>query len=177
VRQNSERRFAVLVLVDDFDGAPRVLFTLRPQREGDPYSGHVCFPGGGLEPSDASLAACALRETEEEIGIPSTQIEILTCGLDTPTRDGQPVTPFLARLACPLELRPNPAEVAEVLWLPGHRIAPELFARQSIRIGDRVIESPAFSLAGRQVWGLTARILASLYETTPELGALIRSRR
>ena len=50
----------------------------RPERETDPYSGQVCLPGGALEIDDASLLDCALREADEELGIPAHSVEIIS---------------------------------------------------------------------------------------------------
>jgi len=153
----SQAEFAVLIpLLED-----RVVLTRRPERESDHYSGQVCLPGGRREPEDDSLSACALRETEEEIGVSRDEIRVLD-ELDWHvTGYGHRVKPFVGELPGSSVLRPNPSEVEEILLLPIQTITAELFGVRGTwtDAGGKVREIFSFDLDGHEVWGLTARIL------------------
>src|SRR5688572_25411639 len=94
-----------------------VLFTQRTQHLKS-HSGQVSFPGGRAEPGDASAEFTALREAEEEIGLPAARVEILGRLPDYRTRTGFRVTPVIGLVTPPLELNPDPREVDEVFEVP-----------------------------------------------------------
>src|SRR5438552_3591598 len=78
------------------------------------HSGQVSFPGGRAEPGDASAEFTALRESEEEIGLKPERVEIVARLPDYFTRTGYRITPVVGLLAPPLELAPDPREVADI---------------------------------------------------------------
>jgi 8-oxo-dGTP pyrophosphatase MutT (NUDIX family) len=167
----SSREFAVLIPIlrgdegEDAPGGERVILCVRPDRDGDPFSGQVCLPGGAREPGDASLRDCALRETEEEIGVPPSSAEVID-ELDWhATGLGHRVKPFVARIDATVELRPNSDEVREVLFLPVERIVASLFRVRGhwTNPAGEEHEILAFDLDGCEVWGLTARILRAYF--------------
>ena len=66
------RQAAVAVILREHDeqtGQSDLLFIQRANRDGDPWSGQMAFPGGHREPQDPNLMAAAMRETQEEIGL------------------------------------------------------------------------------------------------------------
>ncbi len=147
----------------DEDGSSRLLFIRRAEHDQDRHSGEVAFPGGRADPGDRDPVATALREAREEIGLDPRHIQVL--GQMRPIRSvsGYRVTPIVGLVTTwPLDLRPDPAEVAEIFclsldWLrePGHRYsriwpAPDHpQARQVIFYQER---------DGRRLWGLSAWI-------------------
>ncbi|MDI3286775.1 CoA pyrophosphatase [Polyangium sp. 15x6] len=149
-----------------------VLLIRRSERQGDPWSGQMAFPGGRREPADPSLYYTALRETEEEIGLDLAQHGRFLARLaDVPAvararRVGMTITPFVFALDEP---EPPPfqlsAEVAEVIWAP---IAPmargQSAARYAYNHEGNVLDMPAFAVEQRIVWGLTYRMLEMLFE-------------
>src|SRR5260370_882378 len=109
---------AVLVpIVVEPDASARLLFTVRPA-DMSKHAGQIAFPGGKRDPGDADLAATALREAAEELGIEPAAVEVLGLLDDVPTPTGFVITPVVARLLGPLELRPSAREVAEVFAVP-----------------------------------------------------------
>jgi 8-oxo-dGTP pyrophosphatase MutT (NUDIX family) len=152
--------FAVLVLLVPCEGRERILLTKRPDTL-ERYAGHVSFPGGAREAGDPDLAATALRETEEEVGIPGALVRIEGELGWFETALGHRVKPYVGRLLESVEPRPDPREVERILWLEAAALAPELF-REKGRFMDsagRERITYAFELGGCEVWGLTARIL------------------
>ena len=118
-------RAAVAIMVREGLAATEILMIRRATREGDPWSGHMGFPGGRRDPCDVCNFACVLRETEEEIGVDLA--EWGTClgelsDVNTGWRKDRPemlVTPFVFRVAELPKLTPN-YEVDDVVWVPLH---------------------------------------------------------
>ena len=121
----SAGRAAVAIMVREGLNATEMLMIRRATREGDPWSGHMGFPGGRRDPGDPCNFSCALRETEEEIGVDleqwGTRLGELS-DVNTGWRADRPemlVTPFVFRVAELPELTPN-HEVDDVVWVPLH---------------------------------------------------------
>jgi 8-oxo-dGTP pyrophosphatase MutT (NUDIX family) len=148
-----------------FDGSAELLFIRRAEREGDPWSGHIAFPGGRPEAGDADLLAVAVRETSEEVGIDVRRggrvlgrlptIEPLSARL--PAVD---VTPFVALAPEGAGAHPDPAEVDHAFWVPLASLrnaGPSAVVRHVVRGGRR--EWPAYPSPAGLIWGITERIL------------------
>jgi 8-oxo-dGTP pyrophosphatase MutT (NUDIX family) len=166
---------AVLVLIvpdrngPDGSAAPdaeaEVILIERVDRGGH-HSGEISFPGGKREPEDADLAATALRETAEEVGLDAPAAAVRVIGeLETfwiPV-SGYRVTPVVAIAGRRPELTSSPDEVASIVraplsaFLPG---APIEIVETTIR--DFRLRFGAYPVAGHRVWGATARILGQL---------------
>ncbi len=108
----------------DASGDPaEILFIKRAIRTGDPWSGHLAFPGGRAEEKDASLLEIAMREALEEVGIDARQGGRVLGRLPTlrPVSARIPsitVTPFVALVPPGAIPRPQPEEVEEAFWMP-----------------------------------------------------------
>ena len=76
VKVGKPKDAAVLILLSSFHNGPELVFIKRTLYPG-PHSGQISFPGGKADPSDPDLEYTALRETQEEIGVPSKQIRII----------------------------------------------------------------------------------------------------
>ena len=118
-------RAAVAIMVREGLEATEMLMIRRARREGDPWSGHMGFPGGRRDPGDSCNFSCAVRETEEEIGVDlgqwGTRLGELS-DVNTGWRADRPemlVTPFVFRVSELPELVPN-HEVDDVVWVPLH---------------------------------------------------------
>jgi 8-oxo-dGTP pyrophosphatase MutT (NUDIX family) len=154
---------AVLIPIVAHPQGLTVLFTQRTTQL-KAHSGQVSFPGGRAEPGDASPEFTALRESEEEIGLAPERVEILARLPDYHTRTGYRVTPIVGLLTPPLELVPDPREVAEVFEVPlpflldrrNHR-------RQSREFKGRTVGFYEIPYGERYIWGATAGMLVNLY--------------
>ncbi len=158
------------VLREGAQGA-EVLLIQRAEREGDPWSGHMAFPGGRRDATDADLHATAVRETREEVGLDlATHGRLLGRLADLqaiararPT--GMTITPFVFALTGEATLTFDPEEVAAALWVPiaplarGEGAGTVVYEREAGRL-----ELPCWRIQGHVVWGLTHRMLLSLFE-------------
>ena len=170
----NEKRFAVLVPLILQEEEVQILLMKRPERETAPYSGQVCFPGGALEKDDCDMLDCALRESTEELGIPPEAVEIIA-ELDWQQTGFQhAVKPYVGWIEAPLELKPNPAEVDKVLYLPARRVKPGLFRTRGHWVDPhgREREILSFQLSKHEVWGLTARILEHCFISGSAAGSV-----
>jgi 8-oxo-dGTP pyrophosphatase MutT (NUDIX family) len=159
----SGRPSAVLVAFAETAAGPSVLLIQRAA-ELRKHAGQVAFPGGSLDPTDASMAAAALREANEEVGLDPSTVRVVA---DLPAIfipvSGFVVTPVLAWWEHPHEVRPvDAAEVAAVALVPIAELAdPEnrfVVTHPSGWLG------PGFEAGGLFVWGFTAGLLDRLLE-------------
>ena len=140
-----------------------MLFTQRTAHLKN-HSGQVSFPGGRAEPGDASAEFTALRETEEEIGLAMQRVEVLARLPDYRTRTGFRVTPVIGVLTPPLELAPDPREVAEVFEVPlAFLLDPRNRQRRTREFQGQTVGFYVFEHEGRVIWGATAGMLVNLY--------------
>jgi 8-oxo-dGTP pyrophosphatase MutT (NUDIX family) len=139
-----------------------VLLTQRSAHLTD-HAGQISFPGGRQEPDDADAVAAALRETEEEIGLPRALVQVIG-RLDTyVTGTGYSITPIVGLIRPPLSLRPDPFEVAEVFEVPLAFIAdPANHQRHSREADGRTRSYYVIPYQQRFIWGATAGMLVNL---------------
>jgi nudix motif 8 len=150
-------RASVLVPLCRRGGRPAVLFTKRTETVGT-HKGQVSFPGGRMDPYDVDEIACALRELEEELGVPPAAVEVLGAFHEVMSITAMRVTPVIAWVGDveKLALRPAAAEIAAVFTLTLDELArPD--QREIRQLGPRTI--PVFTAGPHPVWGLTALIL------------------
>jgi 8-oxo-dGTP pyrophosphatase MutT (NUDIX family) len=155
------RRAAVLVpFISAESGVLEVLFTRRTADLGS-HPGQISFPGGSIDEADADEVAAALRETEEELGIATNEIEVLG-ELDGVVTSGSKfqITPIAGHLRGRPKMKPNAREVAEVLFVPF-----EVFESEStMEIADIPERKGVITYRYGEVaiWGATARIMHQL---------------
>ena len=166
-----ERRAAVAVILREQHNGPEILFIRRAERNGDPWSGHMAFPGGHVDDTDASLEHTAVRETLEEIGLDLQQYgrligRVVHQDASPPSRpNGMLVAPFV------FELHNTPAlhmsdEVADVVWTPLVPMVQGVHHTRKPRQGRIGYgEFPGYVISGEHfVWGLTYRMLQTFFE-------------
>lgn len=154
---------AVLRVVDE---EPELLFIKRAEHAGDPWSGHMAFPGGRLEPGDASLEVTAVRETFEELALDLTQGQMIGRLDDLAPRNPMlpsiMIRPFVALVAPHMTFVPN-AEVAATYWVPLSVLRHEgTQAEHVMTINGARARFPGFRVDTHIVWGLTERIVRQL---------------
>jgi len=141
-------------------GEPYLVFAKRTDTVGT-HRGQIGFPGGTVDPEDASLLAAALRECEEEIGLPRAAVEPLGALDDTETfATNFVITPWIGVIREPVVWQPDGAEIERVIEVPfAALVAPGgLRVEQWERDGVR---RPVyfFDYRGDTIWGATARIV------------------
>jgi 8-oxo-dGTP pyrophosphatase MutT (NUDIX family) len=153
--------------IDDLE----VLLIRRAEFAGDPWSGHMAFPGGRRDARDVSLHATAVREACEEVGVDLERAATFLGALDSVNpRAGAPqvvVTPFAFGVARDTKLAPN-TEVAAVYWMP-IRALTESSSRHTYEYtlpNGATMHFPAILYDGCVIWGLTYRILGQFLELT-----------
>jgi len=155
---------AVLIpLVMHKDGV-RVMLTRRAAHLND-HAGQISFPGGRIESWDASPEAAALREAQEETGLPVDYVEVLACMPPYLTATGFSVTPVPGLVRSGYRLAPDAFEVAEVFEVPlAFLMNPANHRRHRARLPDGR-ERVYFSMPWKQyfIWGATAAMLRNLY--------------
>jgi 8-oxo-dGTP pyrophosphatase MutT (NUDIX family) len=144
-----------------------LLFIHRATRIGDPWSGHVAFPGGRRDRSDRSLEWTARRETSEELSLDLTQHATLLGVLDDlrPRSAALPsiaVRPFVYALTAEVPLVPN-EEVQSAFWTPLAALHDPGSATEHVvdRDGSR-LRFPAYRWDTHIVWGMTERFVTQL---------------
>jgi 8-oxo-dGTP pyrophosphatase MutT (NUDIX family) len=155
---------AVLIPLVAREEGLTVLFTQRTTQLKS-HSGQVSFPGGRAEPGDASAEFTALREAEEEIGLPAARVEILARLPDYHTRTGFRVTPVIGLVQPPLELVPDPREVQEIFEVPLAFLLDERNRQRRTReFRGETVGFYVFEYQNRTIWGATAGMLVNLYK-------------
>jgi len=166
----SGRAAVAAILRERSRGALEVLLIRRADKAGDPWSGHMAFPGGKQEKHDLDLEHTARRETSEEIGLPLERFgEPLGHLDDVPAYargqlTGMVVTPTVWLLRETPVLSPN-HEVSEIHWAS---IATLIRGEHDTTIDypwqGQTLRLPGFRVGERVVWGLTHRMLSILFE-------------
>jgi 8-oxo-dGTP pyrophosphatase MutT (NUDIX family) len=133
------------------------------------HAGEISFPGGRQDPEDADLFETALREAEEEIGLPRDSVSLIGELPATPTfATNYVIHPYVGAVVPPARWQPSPREVDAVLELP---LAALARAKTRTRLTRRGItfETDSYVLDEHLIWGATARILQYLFDELPSL--------
>jgi 8-oxo-dGTP pyrophosphatase MutT (NUDIX family) len=152
-------RAAVLVpLVER--GGPHLIFAKRTDRVGT-HRGQISFPGGTIDPADPSPLDAALRESEEEVGLPRAAVEPLGALDDTETFATQfVITPWVGVVREPVVWRPDGEEIEEVIEVPFASLVERANFRVEHWERDGVVRAVYFyDWGGEVIWGATARIV------------------
>jgi len=164
---------AAILRQSAIDAGAELLFIRRAERDDDPWSGHIAFPGGRYENGDVTILTTAVRETREEVGIDLTAAVLIARLPDVPafTRDKSEsliVSPFVFAMRPDFVWQHTPnSEVAEALWIPfvslargeGRGTFPWSWEGESF-------ELPCIRLHpnGHVLWGLTYRMVETMLE-------------
>jgi len=173
-------------LKDDFFTSSAVLFSIIPYENkcfdlilihrtdrGTRHRGEISFPGGKFEfQRDRTLLETALRETEEEIGVPRDNVELLGCLDDFPTMTKYIITPFIATINKDQKLVKEEREVRRILKIPiDFFTSKENFREQAIDIGGNKFPIFYFNYVDKEsksqytIWGATAYMISNFIET------------
>lgn len=164
------KRSAVALVLQVREGELHILMIKRAEREGDPWSGHMAFPGGRMDPGDAHGYAVALRETQEEVGLDLARqarcIGRLSDLNARPRRSalGMAVSPFVFRMDRNAHFQLN-HEVAEVVWVPLEFLLDNA-NRDTMRWQrNRItLNMPCYLYGKYRIWGLSLAMLDELMD-------------
>lgn len=129
------------------------------------HKGQVSFPGGARDASDKTLAETALRETEEEIGVPAGAVEVIAELDDTVTPTNFRVTPFAGIIPYPYAFKIDRQETAALIEIPLSHLLNDAHHRLGYRrLFNRTHEVHYYDYREHTVWGVTGFILYELLE-------------
>lgn len=158
------RDAAVLIPIVNRSDEATVILTQRTETLRS-HSGQVAFPGGRIDPTDATAEDAALRETFEEIGLPAATIEIVGRMPDYVTGSGYRIVPVLGIVTPPFDLTINEHEVAAAFEVPLGFLMNEANHNRESRVWkekERFYYTMPYG--DRFIWGVTAGIIRTLYE-------------
>jgi 8-oxo-dGTP pyrophosphatase MutT (NUDIX family) len=161
-------RAAVAIILRESGGKTELLMIKRSERKGDPWSGHMAFPGGRMDRTDRHGFDVACRETEEEIGLQLTEADLCIGRLSEIMthfqlgRRAMVVSPYVFKLEREAEFTLN-HEVAEVLWVPlDFLMDPANVEKMTWTRRGVQIPLSCYMYRGRRIWGLSLMMLGEL---------------
>ncbi|SHJ45682.1 ADP-ribose pyrophosphatase YjhB, NUDIX family [Malonomonas rubra DSM 5091] len=162
-----KRQAAVAMLLTANNGVPEVLFIRRAEYDGDPWSGDIAFPGGGIEAQDANAQAAAERETREEIGL-RLQRNTYLGRLDDLKGAYLPVqiSCFVYLLDKKPQFKLN-GEVVDTFWMPLEELlSPQRRHEKTFEFRGTMRTNPIIEMDGycdHFLWGITYRLLENFF--------------
>ncbi len=165
ISDKSLTKAAVLVPLFFRGGEYHILFTRRSSQVAH-HKGQISFPGGAHSEGDHGLLDTALRESWEEIGLETRDVEILGELDDTPTvSSGFVISPFVAFIPYPYEFKVSDYEIDEIFHVPVSALLHEAkVTRESRVLLGEVVTAYSYEYEGRVIWGATAWIVRQLLE-------------
>lgn len=158
----------ILLLYPDTKGETQLVLIQRMIHPKDRHSGQISFPGGKIEPTDLSPKAAALRELEEELGVPTDAVTILGQLSDLHISVSNfLVYPFLGIANKRPNFIPQPSEVHAILETPIKAFLEKSMRRKKdlkLPNGITLKNVPYFEVQGHTVWGATAMIINEFSE-------------
>ncbi len=161
IASDTRIRASVLIPVfEDGDGA-RIVLTKRTTTVRY-HKGEISFPGGMYEDADNDTLTTALRETNEEIGVRQSDVEVIGCIDDMRTVTGFVITPYVGLIPYPYEFVLNPREVHYLIYLPLLHLLNADVTEEEVRHEGRTIQVQSIYYEGERIWGATCRLLLTL---------------
>jgi len=153
---------AVIIPLYEREGQVHIMFTRRSDMVSH-HKGQISFPGGRRDPEDCDLAATALREFEEEMGLMRTSVRLIGRLDEQAVISNYRIAPFVGIMEWPFETVHNGHEIASVLHLRlSDFLRPELHSLSRQEFEGRIWPIHYFDIDGNNVWGATGRIMADL---------------
>lgn len=175
VERRPEHREAAVAIVLRPREKLELLLIRRAELPGDPWSGHVALPGGRRARGDRGLLDTALRETEEEVGIPIARVGTLIGPLDevapaTPLLPPILISPWVVAVPPDTTAVPDPREVKAALWVPIHALRePGAVSTITVETPQLRRRLPSLIYEDYEIWGLTLRIVQQLLRAAEQL--------
>lgn len=153
---------AVLIAITKEDD-PKVVLTRRSKHLNQ-HAGEVSFPGGKRDPEDSSNIAVALREAHEEIALNPYDVELIG---DLPmqrSKSGLSVKPVVGLIHPQIELTAQPTEIDRIFLASLHELMQTPTQPHAVQYQQQTLYFPSMHVQNEIVWGLTARMLVSLFK-------------
>lgn len=155
---------AVLVPIFFKDGDYHLLFTKRTEHLRQ-HAGQISFPGGRRDPQDQDLLETALRESEEEIGLARSDVQVLGELDDMMTVTQYRITPYVGVIPYPYQYRVNADEIDRLLEIPLSKLSdPTILQIQYREFFRDKIPVYYYHVGADSIWGATARIVKNFLE-------------
>lgn len=155
---DGSRPSAVMLMLYDHAGEPGLVFTKRSQTVRH-HKGEISFPGGGMDPGDATLADTAIRETVEELGVDPEDLTIIGDMSEMLTYvTGFLVKPYVAHVPAREAYAHSEAEISEVLRVP-LRVLTDVGREAEWEARGYRFTTNVFEVDGNVIWGATGKIL------------------
>jgi len=162
-----------LVLRQNAESEPEILFIKRSEKENDPWSGQMAYPGGRADEEDADFLATAMRECLEEVGVdlassadylgPLDVIQSRKHGMLLPSL----IHPYVFALNTEVEFSLQSVEVDGVFWKNLKDIFHEdCIVEYHLKRSSMSISLPALQVAEQKVWGLTYMMLTDFFKSS-----------
>ncbi len=162
------RQAGVLIPIVERPEGATIVLTRRPDHMRD-HAGQIAFPGGRVDANDSGPVDAALREAEEEIGLPRKLVEIVGELDSYETRTGFLITPVVGVLAPGFDPKPDPTEVADVFEIPLDLVLdPKNHQRQSREWRGTLRHFYVVPWENYYIWGATAGMLVQFYRRLSE---------
>lgn len=165
--EQTARQAATLLLLYEKPGGIICTALMQRTKDGYAHGGQISFPGGRKDPNDADHFATALRETEEEFGVPRESVQVLgkLTDLYIPASNNM-IFPVVGCLHTEAVFAPNKAEVEQVIEVPLSYLQQSDIVKQTVLRPylDLDLDVPYFDVYGHIVWGATAMLLSEFLE-------------
>lgn len=157
--QERQPEAAVAIIIDSNRDGGSLLLIKRTEREGDPWSGQIAFPGGHKSALDRTFVETAIREASEEVGIQLTDHDLLGVLPLVHSRARRVlVVPFVFLLRSDVVIHMND-EVAESFWVPLSDLSKIKVTKSKVKVEDGKLTVDSYIYGDLVIWGLTFRIL------------------
>jgi 8-oxo-dGTP pyrophosphatase MutT (NUDIX family) len=164
------RQAAVLIPLYVREKSLWTLFTKRTEMV-EHHKGQISFPGGGRDAADADLWETAIRETEEEIGVPRAGVRLLGALPKLVTVTDFEVSPFVGAIPYPTAFAPHACEVESIIEVPlSYLLDPMVVEERPVKWKGQDLTTLVYHYRGHAIWGATARILADVLTVMREDG-------
>lgn len=167
------RKAAVLILFYAKDGLLHVLLTKRTSTV-EHHKGQISFPGGSADEGDRSLIETALRETMEEIGLETSNVQILGLYHDQWTPTGFSITPIVGYIPSLPPLTLNRHEVDQIIEIPVSFFLDRANGEvRRMKRAGKIVDVHFYKYGDHEVWGATAAILRSFLAEISDAGSAL----
>lgn len=161
-KKAKDAQAAVLIAITD-ETDPKVLLTRRSLMLNH-HAGEVSFPGGKRDPSDGSNIVVALREAQEETALNPIDVQLIGDLPMQQAKNGMTVKPIVGLIAPDVQLIAQPTEIDRIFFASLQSLMEAPAIPYQVQYAEQTLYFPSMQVENEVVWGLTARMLVSLFD-------------